>query len=46
MQTGDLVMDVVTVLTGQQALHEGLIDQMGGLGDALQFLYDEIERRG
>ena len=46
MHTGELVMDVGTVLTGQQAVHEGLIDQMGGLGDALQCLYDEIERRG
>ena len=46
MHTGELVMDVGTVLTGQQAVHEGLIDQLGSLGDALDYLYGEIERRG
>ena len=46
MHTGELVMDVGTVLTGQQAVHEGLIDQLGSLGDALNYLYGEIERRG
>ena len=45
MHTGELVMDVGTVLTGQQAVHEGLIDQLGSLGDALQYLYSEIENR-
>ena len=37
---------VGTVLTGQQAVHEGLIDQLGSLNDALDYLYGEIERRG
>lgn len=46
MHTGELVMDVGTVLTGQQAVHEGLIDQLGSLNDALDYLYSEIERRG
>ena len=46
MHTGELVMDVGTVLTGQQAVHEGLIDQLGSLNDALDYLYGEIERRG
>ena len=46
MHTGELVMDVGTVLTGQQAVHEGLIDQLGSLNDALNYLYGEIERRG
>lgn len=41
--TGELVMDMGTVLTGQQAVDEGLIDAMGGLGDALRYLYKEIE---
>ena len=46
MHTGELVMDMGTVLTGQQAVHEGLIDQLGSLNDALDYLYGEIERRG
>ena len=41
--TGELVMDMGTVLGGQQAVEEGLIDSLGGLGDALQYLYGEIE---
>ena len=46
MHTGELVMDVGTVLTGEQAVKEGLIDQMGSLGEALQYLYQQIESRG
>lgn len=41
--TGELVMDMGTVLNGQQAVEEGLIDSLGGLGDALHYLYREIE---
>lgn len=43
--TGELVMDMGTVLNGQQAVDEGLIDALGGLGDALNYLYGEIEAR-
>lgn len=43
--TGELVMDMGTVLDGRQAVEEGLIDALGGLGDALAFLYDEIEKK-
>ncbi len=46
MQTGELVMDVGTVLTGEQAVKEGLIDQLGTLSDALRYLYKEIEAQG
>lgn len=46
MHTGQLVMDVGTVLTGEQAVKEGLIDTLGSLSDALDWLYGEIERRG
>ena len=42
--TGELVMDMGTVLDGTQAVEEGLIDELGGLGDALGYLYTEIER--
>lgn len=44
MDTSELVMDVGTVLDGEQAVKEGLIDRLGSLGDALQYLYEEIEK--
>ena len=40
MNTGELVMDIGTVLTGEMAVKEGLIDSLGGLGDALDSLYE------
>ncbi|MDD4851258.1 MAG: ATP-dependent Clp protease proteolytic subunit [Gemmiger sp.] len=40
--TGELVMDMGTVLGGEQAVAEGLIDAIGGLSDALNYLYGEI----
>ena len=43
MKTGELVMDVGTVLDGAGAVDCGLIDQMGGLSDALAFLNCTIE---
>ena len=43
MCTGELVMDVGTVLNGEQAVREGLIDQLGSLSDAMDYLYKEIE---
>ena len=46
MSTGELVMDVGTVLDGRKAVKEKLIDQLGGLSDALSWLYREIEGRG
>lgn len=44
MHTGELVMDVGTVLDGERAVQEGLIDELGSLGDALRYLYREIEQ--
>ena len=41
--TGELVMDMGTVLGGEQAVEEGLIDAIGNLGDALPYLYAEID---
>ena len=38
MKTGDLIMDVGTVLDGEGAVECGLIDELGGLKDALGFL--------
>lgn len=43
MNTGELVTDVGTVLDGQQAVEAGLIDRLGGLGDAIDALYRLIE---
>lgn len=46
MTTGELAMDVGTVLNGKDAVAEGLIDELGGLSDAIQCLYamiDEVE---
>ena len=37
-------MDIGTVLDGRQAVEEGLIDELGGLRDALGYLYKEIEK--
>ncbi len=45
LKTGELVMDVGTVLDGEQAVGEGLIDEIGSLGDALRYLYRKIRRR-
>ncbi len=44
MKTGELVMDVGTVLDGKQAVDTGLIDQIGYLSDAFEYLYSEIEK--
>ena len=45
LKTGQLIMDVGTVLDGNQAVKEGLIDQIGYLSDALEFLYTSIEKQ-
>ena len=45
MHTGELVMDVGTMLDGRRAVEEGLIDQLGGLSDALAYLYAAVEQR-
>ncbi len=42
LSTGELVMDVGTVLDGDAAVKEGLIDKRGGLADALVCLYNMI----
>ena len=44
LRTGELVMDVGTVLDGRKAVREKLIDQLGGISDALEWLYQEIEK--
>jgi ATP-dependent protease ClpP protease subunit len=41
MNTGELASDVGTVLYGEQAVQCGLIDQIGGLTDALKWLHGQ-----
>lgn len=44
LETGELIMDVGTVLDGETAVSEGLIDNIGNLKDALSYLYSEINK--
>ena len=43
MNTGELVTDVGTTLSGEKAVGEGLIDSLGTLGEVLESLYTMIE---
>ena len=43
MNKDELVMDVGTVLDGQAAVDEGLIDSLGGVYDVIAALYEMIE---
>ncbi len=45
MKKDELVMDVGSVLDGETAVNEGLIDSLGGLSDAVQCLYALIEQQ-
>ena len=45
MKTGELVMDVGTVLDGEEAVSCGLINELGGLSDALSFLENRIKEK-
>lgn len=45
LNTGELVTDMGSVLDGETAVQEGLIDQVGSLSDALHALYRLIDER-
>lgn len=45
LKTGELASDVGTVLYGEEAVSAGLVDQIGGLSDALDWLHAQIERK-
>ncbi len=45
MKKDELVMDVGSVLDGETAVKEGLIDSLGGLNDAVECLYSLIEEK-
>jgi ATP-dependent protease ClpP protease subunit len=42
LETGELAMDFGKVLTGEQAVREGLFDEMGSLSQAIECLYGMI----
>lgn len=44
MATGEIATDVGTILYGKQAVASGLIDELGGLSDALAYLHSKIEQ--
>ena len=46
MKTGEMVMDVGTMIDGEQAVKEGIIDNLGSLSDAISSLYEMIESEG
>lgn len=46
LNVGELVTDMGTVLEGEAAVKEGLIDNLGGLREAIDCLYSLIERGG
>ena len=45
LNTGELAADVGSVIDGEEAVKLGLIDQLGGLSDALAYLHGEIGKR-
>ncbi len=45
LDTAALVKDVGTMLEGEEAVREGLIDEVGGIREALRKLYAMIEKR-
>lgn len=42
MATGEMATDVGTILYGKEAVSSGLIDQLGGLSDAMEQLHEMI----
>ena len=44
MATGEMATDVGTILYGKEAVSSGLIDELGGLSDALHCLHEMIDR--
>ena len=44
-RVGELATDVGSVIDGAEAVDAGLIDTLGGLSDALNYLHAEISKR-
>ena len=45
MNTGMLTKDLGTILVGEEAVNEGIIDEVGGIKEALKKLYSMIDER-
>ena len=45
METGILTKDVGTILVGSQTVDEGIINEVGGIKEAMAKLYAMIEQR-
>lgn len=45
MATGEIATDVGSVIYGREAVQVGLVDQLGSVGDALEYLHQEIEKQ-
>lgn len=45
MATGEIATDVGSVVYGREAVEVGLVDQLGSVGDALEYLHREIKKR-
>lgn len=45
LDSSQLVKDVGTMLEGKEAVDEGLIDEVGGMKDALEKLHELIDSR-
>ncbi len=45
MKVGEMVNDVGSILDGEKAVEVGLIDNIGGLSDAIDTLYDMIDKQ-
>ena len=43
METGVLTKDVGTILVGQEAVNEGIINDVGGIREALAHLHEMID---
>ena len=46
LETGQLTKDVGSVLVGQQAVEEGIINKVGGIKDAFGKLREMIQEQG
>lgn len=46
MATGQIATDVGTILYGEEAVSSGLIDELGTLRDALEYLHSQIRDKG
>lgn len=45
LETGEMTKDLGTILTGEDAVREGLIDEVGGIHQALEKLYQLIAEK-